>query len=188
MTAEPLDLTHRAGLPDALRVLLKAHPRETWESHGNFGEMVRFWLERHLMFRQVMDRLAEDAEALIDKRIAPDAYAPRLSRFGGFLLQQLHAHHQIEDAHYFPKLIRLDARLERGFEMLEADHHAIDGLLSRFADSANAVLQADGGAAAREATAGFHREHMAFHALLDRHLTDEEELVVPVILQTGFDG
>lgn len=184
--ADSLNLTDRAGLPDALRVLLAAHPRETWEGHGNFGEMVRFWLDRHLMFREVMDRLAEDAEALLDRKIDPAAYAPRLSRFGGFLLQQLHTHHQVEDTHYFPRLVTLDARLERGFEMLEADHHAIDGLLTRFADSANAVLRAEGDI--RDATAAFHREHQAFQTLLDRHLTDEEELVVPVILETGFDG
>lgn len=186
MMADSLNLTDRAGLPDALRVLLAAHPRETWEGHGNFGEMVRFWLDRHLMFREVMNRLAEDAEALLDRKIDPAAYAPRLSRFGGFLLQQLHTHHQVEDTHYFPRLVTLDARLERGFEMLEADHHAIDGLLTRFADSANAVLRAEGDI--RDATAAFHREHQAFQTLLDRHLTDEEELVVPVILETGFDG
>ncbi len=186
MMTETLDLTERTGLPDALRVLLEAHPRESWESHGNFGEMVQFWLQRHLMFRQVMDRLAEDAEALLDRRIDAETYGPRLSRYGGFLLQQLHAHHQIEDAHYFPRLVTLDTRLERGFEMLETDHHAIDGLLSRFADSANAVLRGDG--EVRDSTAAFHREHLAFRALLDRHLTDEEELIVPVILETGFEG
>ncbi len=184
--ADSLNLSDRTGLPDALRVLLSAYPRESWEDHGNFGEMVRFWLQRHLMFRQVMVRLAEDAEALLDRRIEVEAYAPGLSRFGGFLLEQLHVHHQVEDTHYFPRLITLDARLERGFEMLEADHQAIDGLLSRFADSANAVLRAEGDV--RDATAAFHREHRAFQTLLVRHLTDEEELIVPVILETGFEG
>lgn len=96
-----LALNERDGLPDALRVLLQEFPRGTWEDHGNFGEMVRFWLERHLMFRKVLGQIQDDTEAYIDKRIEGPEYTPRLSRYGGFFLNQLHAHHNIEDDHYF---------------------------------------------------------------------------------------
>ena len=42
-----LNLETRDGLPEALRVLLEAFPREVWEGHENFGQLVRFWLDRH---------------------------------------------------------------------------------------------------------------------------------------------
>ena len=109
------------------------------------------------------------------------AYAPRLSQYGGTLLNELHGHHQIEDHHYFPKLVKCDARLEQGFELLEADHAAMDGLLHSMAEGANAVL-AGGEAAA------FVGRIDSFATLLERHLTDEEEIIVPVILHTGFRG
>ena len=57
-TPPDLALDARDGLPDALRVLVAAYPRAGWQGHGNFGGMVRFWLERHAMFRDLTGRLA----------------------------------------------------------------------------------------------------------------------------------
>jgi hemerythrin-like domain-containing protein len=183
-----LTLETRAGLPEALRVLLDEIPRETWEAHPEFGGMVQFWLERHLMFRQLLGQLRADAEDAIDRRIDLQGYGPRLSRFGGVFLNQLHGHHQIEDAHYFPQLVTLDRRIEAGFGMLDADHHALHGHLDTFAEGANAVLsRLSDEPAAREAVGDFHALLGGFHQMLDRHLTDEEDLIVPVILKTGFN-
>ena len=182
MKKDPLlALDRRDGLPDALRVLARAYPRANWDAHGNFGEMIRFWMERHTMFRQLTEILRNDAQALVDRRMDFERYAPRLSHYAGTLLNQLHGHHQIEDQHYFPQLITLDARLEKGFELLETDHEAMDGLLHGMAESANAVLQ--GGE-----IGPFLDRLNGFTTLLDRHLTDEEEIVVPVVLETGFRG
>ena len=176
-----LDLAERAGLPDALRVLADAYPREDWKTHGNFGELVRFWMQRHVMFRDLIKLLRSDAEAMSDSALSFEAYAPRLSRYGGMFLNELHMHHTIEDQQYFPQLITLDARLEQGFELLEADHDAIDPMLHGMAEAANAVLQ--GGE-----VGPLHDRIDKFGKLLERHLTDEEDIVVPVILETGFAG
>jgi iron-sulfur cluster repair protein YtfE (RIC family) len=176
-----LALGVRDGLPDALRVLVREFPKTGWQSHPNFGQMVQFWLQRHAMFRQLLEVLESDVQAVMDKQIDMDAYAPRLSRFGGMLLNGLHEHHHIEDDHYFPRLVKLDARIEQGFELLEADHQAMDGLLQTMASGANAVLQ--GG------ELGVFLGHLdEFGRMLNLHLTDEEEIIVPVILKTGFDG
>ncbi|WP_425053028.1 hemerythrin domain-containing protein [Psychromarinibacter sp. S121] len=183
-----LDLNTRAGLPEALRVLLEAYPREVWEGHENFGQLVRFWLDRHMMFREMTRRMTADTEGFIDGKAEFDQYARRLSRLGGSFLNQLHGHHQIEDMHYFPQLVGIDARIERGFDMLETDHQLIDPMLNRFADKANALLTAETGDARRDAAGAFHTELGGFAQLLERHLTDEEDIIVPVILKSGFDG
>lgn len=175
------NLHQRTGLPDALRILADAYPRMTWERHPNFGEMIEFWMQRHLMFRQLTDILKQDVHDLLDAKTSFEEYAPRLSHYGGTLLNQLHGHHHIEDSHYFPKLITLDARIESAFELLETDHQAMDGLLNDMAEGANAVLQ--GGEAG-----AFLARVDGFTKLLNRHLTDEEEIVVPVVLDTGFQG
>jgi len=182
------NLHTRDGLPDALRVLVKELPREAWEAHPEFGGMVQFWLERHLMFRQLLDRLERETQSVLSKTLAPDIYAQRLSKLGGFFLQQLHGHHHIEDTHYFPQLVTLDARIEAGFTILDADHHALDALLSSFADGANAVLRAAQPTPQRDASGALEMQISNFQTFLNRHLTDEEELIVPVILKTGFDG
>ncbi len=182
---QDLTLTKRDGLPDALRVLLDELPRAQWPEHPNFEGMVKFWLDRHLMFRQLLGVLQQDARALTDRQIDFSAFGPRLARYGGMLLNELHGHHQIEDVHYFPHLARLDPRLEQGFALLDNDHGAMDGLLHEMADGANAVLQAQGAA---DQLGAFHDRLNGFEAMLDRHLADEEELIVPVILKTGFGG
>lgn len=181
MTDPDLTLAARAGLPDALRCLVQEIPREGWRAHPHFGGMVEFWLDRHLMFRRLLTALEADVQALDGGTLSFETYAPRLSRYGGMLLNELHGHHQIEDQHYFPHLARLDARVERGFDLLEADHQEMDALLHGMAGAANAVLQ--GGAP------GVFADHLdGFGRMLNRHLEDEEEIVVPVILKSGFGG
>ncbi|MDA7428100.1 hemerythrin domain-containing protein [Primorskyibacter aestuariivivens] len=178
---EKLTLETRTGLPDALRVLLAEYPRADWPAHDNFHGLVSFWLERHLMFRKLLEALASDCEAVMDVQMDPRQHGQRLQRYGSMLVSQLHGHHQIEDMHYFPKLVGMEARLERGFTLLDADHHALDGLLARFTEAANGVLR--GGEPGR-----FHTELKGFAQLIDRHLVDEEELIVPVILKHGVGG
>jgi iron-sulfur cluster repair protein YtfE (RIC family) len=58
----------------------------------------------------------------------------------------------------------------------------MDGLLNRFADGANAVIQG------KTEPGKFREDLLSFQAMLNRHLIDEEELVVPVILKHGPGG
>lgn len=180
-------LSTRDGLPEALRVLVTEITPDTWEAHPQFGGMVQFWLERHMMFRKIIGQLRSETEGVLDHAVSFESYAPRLSRLGGLFVNELHGHHHIEDSHYFPQLITLDSRLERGFDILDADHKALDGLLNGFAEGANAVLQSNA-STAREAVATLHADLQRLEGFLDRHLTDEEEIIVPVILKSGFQG
>lgn len=186
MTDETLALDTRDRLPDALRALVEQIPRDSWQTHPNFDQLVSFWLERHMMFRKLMDMLQGDAQALIDARMDQRDYANRLGRFGGMFVNELHGHHQIEDHHYFPVLARAEPDFVRGFEILDTDHHAIDATLNRFVERANAVLQNSGDPIVFRDTTGRLSEEMTSMArLLDRHLEDEEELVAPVLLRHG---
>lgn len=181
-----LSLDARAGLPETLRVLVQALPQEAWAAHPNFGGMTQFWLERHAAFRQLLDRLAADAGASVAGEMAPPDYAARLYRLASTLLGELHGHHSIEDAHYFPQLRRLEPSVARGFDLLEADHKDLDARLHGFAEEVNGLLQAAQagtlGAAQVEPFAGSVGE---FQRLLDRHLVDEEEIVIPALLKVG---
>jgi hypothetical protein len=77
------------------------------------------------MFRDLLGRLQADAKKLIvlDKQYQSKSTLSRLTRF---FLHQLHEHHGVEDHLYFPLLIPLDDDLSRGFEILDADHQALD--------------------------------------------------------------
>ena len=168
-----LPLASRSGLPPEFQLILAEYPRVGWPDHRDFNGLAAFWLDRHLAFRHTMGRLRGDAEALIDRKIAAPAYGKRLQRLGSGLLGDLIGHHQIEDDAYFPQLARLEPRIARGFDMLDADHHALHALIDRFARGANAVLGAgDNDNRQRKAVARFGMILAAFEGLLSRHLTD----------------
>lgn len=179
-----IDLTSRTGLPEHLRVLAQLYPRTGWETHNNFSDLTRFWLDRHLMFREVITRLQTETMDFLDH--PSEKYAATLRRYTGFFLNQLHGHHGIEDQHYFPALIALDARIAPGFELLDADHKALDGHIHGLAQGTNTVLAAlnQGESAKIEADALLAMQQ-SFERFLNRHLSDEEELVVPLILEYG---
>ncbi|MCX8226925.1 MAG: hemerythrin domain-containing protein, partial [Sulfitobacter sp.] len=183
-TPEDMLLSKRDGLPDALRALIEEYPRAGWIQNPNYSQLIAFWLDRHLMFRRLLDQLDTDAQEALDGLGPQDLYKRKLQRFGGMLINELHGHHQIEDAQYFPIMAKLDKGVGRGFDILDADHQSLDGILSDLAASANSVLQHSGTSAGFiDVTADLKRQLDAFRPMLNRHLTDEEELVVPVLLK-----
>ena len=180
------DLNHRASLPDALRTLAEEYPRDIWEAHTNFGGLVKFWLERHLMFRKLITMMREDVEKREAQKLDPVQYAQRLARLGNMFVGELHMHHNIEDHQYFPVLQKMETSLVRGFEILDKDHHALDEHLEAFTRDANLLIQ-NPNAESSKALQEFHQGLDRLEGFLNRHLIDEEELVVPIILKHGFD-
>jgi len=187
---EALALARRSGWPEDLRVLIARFPREQWEGHANLGEMARFWLSRHAMFRELAATIAA-IEARFRKGALPVAELPRhLVPRLQFLLSQLGVHHQIEDLHYFPIFRAAEARLARGFDVLEGDHHAIHAGMEQTAHTANALLRALAGEpqALQRCGDDYAAASGALLKGLIRHLDDEEDLIVPLILDRGEEA
>ena len=179
-----LDLMTRLGWPDELQVLLKQHPRETWPGHVNLGQLARFWLDIHNGFRRYATMLKESAGDFREQRVTPERFraefAPRLQVF----LSHLEGHHQIEDFQFFPLFSAAEPRLVRGFEVLETDHEVIHAAMDRLVETANGFLQAPEGDSDKMRYAGdaFADSGDRLIRMLDRHLDDEEDLIVPLIL------
>jgi hemerythrin-like domain-containing protein len=187
---DALALARREGWPDDLCVLLARYPREQWQGHANLGGMARFWLSRHAMFRELAGMIREIETQFRSGRLPPVEFprvlVPRLQ----FLLSQLDVHHQIEDHHYFPIFRAADERLARGFDVLERDHHAIHGDMAHVAEAANALLRALSGDAETLRRRGdeYAAASSALLKGLARHLDDEEDLIVPLILDRGEEA
>lgn len=181
------DLAHRSGLPEDLRALVHDFPRTGWE--GKTGAFTTFYLERHEMFRRMTERMRQDAEAMLSGNLTPERHAAMLSRLGGQFLSALHGHHQIEDDHYFPRLMKLQSNVAHAFDLLEADHGEISNALSAFQNDANGAIQAAMNEQdIREATGAFHEGLLGLETLLARHLEDEEDIVVPLMLKYGEES
>jgi hemerythrin-like domain-containing protein len=182
-----LVLEARAGLPDDLRYLLEKYPRESWDAHPNVHGMAQMWLQRHGMFRELggilTGAIADYREGRTDARQFAQFFAPRLN----FFLGNLDGHHNVEDQHYFPVFARVESRLKRGFDILDSDHHLIHDALERNAATANEFLRALEGDddARRRAADAYAGENERLVTMLARHLDDEEDLIIPLILERG---
>ena len=155
--------------------------------------MARFWLSRHAMFRELAEMIgaieAQYRGGALSAVDFPRQLVPRLQ----FLLSQLNVHHQIEDLHYFPIFRAAEARLARGFDVLEDDHHAIHADMDRTVETTNALLRALSGnlAGSGDLARCGDAYASASGALLTgliRHLDDEEDLIVPLILDRGEEA
>ena len=184
------DIHTREGLPPEMQTLLRDLPRDSWSDHPNFARATRNWMGAHQGFRQLGAITQQDTEAFLDAKIEGEHYAGRLSHFGNLLVRNLHGHHTWEDRSYFPELAAADPRFVVGLEMLENDHHEMDVLLETFVHTANRVVQLarlepkqmeEEAKPLRDVAEGLNR-------FLDRHLTDEEDLAVPIILHHKLRG
>ncbi|MCT9000082.1 hemerythrin domain-containing protein [Chelativorans intermedius] len=185
-----LHLENRRQLPEDLRFLVRRYPRETWGSHANLDEMAQFWLQRHDMFRELGGMLRRGVDDYREGRLPPASFAQWFAPRLRFFLQQLHGHHQVEDLHYFPVFARAEPRLQRGFDILDSDHHIIHEALERNGERARELLLALRQDADRQrfAADAYAEENVRLVAMLARHLDDEEDLVIPLMLERGEDG
>ena len=180
-----LDLASRGPLPEEYRWLLADHPREGWLAHPNMGGHTRFWLDMHASFRQAATQLEALNADYRDERLAANAFkreiAPRLQHFLG----ALEHHHQMEDHVFFPKFVAAESRVAKGIDLLESDHVAIDAAIHSTVADANALLQAgDRDALLRTGEAYVARAN-GLTRLMRKHLDDEEEIIMPLILDRG---
>jgi len=166
-------------------VLARLHPRETWLERADLGHTARFWLQRHAMFRQLDAIIRDGTEAALQAEPDDPAFGPWLAHYLRVFLGQLEEHHQVEDAYYFPVFRRVEPRLVAGFALLERDHEALHAAIGRIALRANAVLGRERVADARTGLARFHDSQTLLGRDLIQHLDDEEDLVVPLLLERG---
>lgn len=180
-------LDTRTGWTEELRFLLARYPRDVWQGHANLGMMARFWLERHDMFRELGGALQDATKQFRAGTVPPEQFqawfVPRLQ----FFLQQLQAHHHVEDQHYFPIFRAAEKRLARGFEVLDSDHEVLHQAIMKSVEAANEFLrsmQAAGDAKLFAADRHGEASDELLRKML-RHLEDEEDLIVPLILDRG---
>ena len=182
-------LDQRTGWPEELRALLKQYPRDTWSSSSS--PMAQFWLEKHDMFRRQCAALESVTDEYRAERVPPHEFAvwigPRLQNF----IAHLHGHHQIEDHHYFPSFRAAQPSLAAGFETLEKDHETLHAGIADVIETVNAFIMTvrepenTNADAQRHAGDRYVESSLLLYRRLARHLDDEEDLIIPVMLDYG---
>jgi hypothetical protein len=147
-------------------------------------ETAAFWLEVH-------DHLRREAAGLA---AASGDYRGRPAQLAAVAAPRLHGlvaamqgHHQIEDHHYFPAFRRAEPHLAASFDRLAREHASLNGAVAA-ALAALGELRATAELPAEPATQQFAAQRYVDAAAalcreLEGHLSDEENLVVPLLLQ-----
>lgn len=171
-----------------MRALLERFPRSEWRREH--ASEAAFWLEIHDGFRHGCATLGELGDDYRRGRLAAAGLAARAAPMLRGFIAHLSGHHRIEDDHYFPTFRSAEPRLARAFDALAADHetlqHDIDTTLAALDALTAAVRHETSGAAAAQAAAErYVRASALLFDRLCRHLSDEENLVVPLLLARG---
>jgi hypothetical protein len=173
-----------------LLFLLERHPRATWPGAGSAA--VAFWMQVHDRLRRDAAGLDAAAEDYRRGRSPPVQLAvvaaPRLRG----LVAAMQGHHQIEDFEYFPEFRRVEPRLAAGFDRLEREHaglsRAVDAALAALAELlavAERAPEPPDAATPKLAAQRYVDAAATLSSDLLRHLNDEENLVVPLLLERG---
>lgn len=185
-----LDINNRSGLPEDMRLLLVDYPRQAWPDHPDFARSIEQWMGAHEMFRRLGKTVRNLSETYLDNDRDAEDYAGRLSYYGNALVSNLHGHHTWEDRNFFPKILAADDRFSGGLDMLESDHQVLDATIETLTGQANRtlkLLQLDP-AQARQEAALLRDSSAALENFLARHLADEEDLIVPILLHHKLRG
>lgn len=178
------DIQVRPSLSAAEKFLLEDFPRENWSKHPNFGHFTRYWLDSHQMFRQLTSSLTKLTEDFLSNNCSDREFSNVFAQNGNYFLSQLHNHHSIEDHGFFPEIRSVDDRFSSSLEILEKDHIELSELLSIFAKTGNQTinLMAEQESDVKSETGTLHETLLRIGKNLDRHLTDEEDLIMPILL------
>lgn len=187
LSPDALRIENRDRIPAQFVYLLEKFPRDAWPKDTGYNGLASFWVEHHNWFRELGGQLQDATKGYREKPQDPAVFRrfliPRLQAF----LNNLNAHHQIEDANYFPTFRALDDRMLPGMDLLEQDHETIHAVLLANAEAGQAFSEAlaKGGDASRFAADAYADSADKLLDYLLRHLRDEEDLLIPAILDRG---
>ena len=108
----------------------------------------------------------------------------RLPRYGHFLIENLHCHHDWEDWSYFPQLSAGDARFDTGLEIVGHDYHVRDvplGCLAAGTWRGQTWIRIDP-LAAHDQAGSMHDLSQPLETHMDQHLVDEKHPMIPIII------
>ena len=149
------------------------------------GGVARFWLHKHDSFRSLGGRLKGLSAGFLDnKKDLREMHSKFLYPLNEYI-SNLHGHHSIEDQHYFPLFRRLEPRLKKGFTLLEGDHDVVHETITKIVKDWQNIANRknDPQFDSKVMTVGFAEIVRDFIVKVDIHLTDEEDLVIPVLLK-----
>jgi hemerythrin-like domain-containing protein len=176
-------LARRSGLTEELRKLLFDTPKEEWGSHQNYWRGAEMWQDIHRSLLHESGLFVSGLEKLVDMpkgEMQSGLLLNDLRQVGGHLIGHAHVHHHVEDDHYFPRFKEVFPQLGRPIDLLDCDHRVLEETLDAVENHVRA-LHAE--AADKDRIAAALKDAGRLDRILNRHLEDEEDIVIPALLR-----
>lgn len=177
------NIRSRIAMPEPIRKTLLESTRSDWENHPRYHGMASFLAQIHRGLIEGAGQMSRHLEQMLDlpeTEIADALGATRLPAFGRHLIDTAHHHHEIEDTGYFPQFMQLYPQLEHGMKMLDGDHRILDASLD---ETGAAISNLSRAPASRDGVSDVYAGSKKLSAILKRHINDEEEIVMPILLR-----
>lgn len=172
--------THTDSKLDPAWLYLHAQmPPDKWYQLPSFCT-ASTWLSMHTSLRRGQVQLEKISQDFLSQSISWQEYRHQLLSTAHGHYGHLHGHHSLEDSHYFPKFRAREPKLAHGFDVLDNDHHHIEGRLHAIKALLDTLRQSDDKPDADLANR-LHDSLIDGGVWLYRHLADEEDLVIPVL-------
>ncbi|UWQ35334.1 hemerythrin domain-containing protein (plasmid) [Leisingera sp. M527] len=175
----------RKALPKSIKETLLESTRSEWKKHPRFGGKANFFMNIHRDLLNGSAKMSLAIEELLDvpqSEVKGAVKSMNLLPFSRNLIGFAHHHHEIEDHGYFPQFALLYPELDRGLSLLDGDHKVLDAALD---ETQIALDNLKGGQVNRDHLAKLHAGGKALEKILNRHIWDEEEVIIPIFLRHG---
>lgn len=185
----------RVGISQALRETLFELPREQWGQNPGFHEEPLFWLQIHRGLLQASATLPEQCKVLLNHPDSdPQGEAFRvIFEFASRLVHHAHQHHHIEDSHFFPLFTQRFPELIHPIMLLDGDHKVLSEVLDDMEQATRLMYAASCDSSRLASTSQRLIDNMLASAtsldtLFRRHISDEEEICIPIMLKMNSPG
>ena len=153
-------------------------PPEQWFA-ADYAYKTSGWLKVHTNIRKRQRILTQISDAYISGEFDWSEYRSQILKRINMHVLKLHQHHEVEDEGFFPEFVSMYPKLAPAFEILGHDHEYLNELLDKLQiqNDQLARSEVEDKALAEE----LHKTLVAVTDLLQQHLTDEEDLVIPIL-------
>ena len=153
-------------------------PPDKWFG-ADYAYKTSGWLKVHTNIRKRQRILVQISEAYISGEFDWSEYRSQILKRINMHVLKLHQHHGVEDDGFFPEFVSMYPKLAPAFEILGHDHEYLNELLDKLQiqNDMLARSEVEDKALAEE----LHKTLVAVTDLLQQHLTDEEDLVIPIL-------
>lgn len=153
-------------------------PPDQWFG-ADYAYKTSDWLKVHTNIRKRQRILTQISEGYQSGEYDWAKYRSQMLKRINMHILKLHQHHGVEDEGFFPEFIRMYPQLQAGFEILGCDHVRLDALLDKLQVQNNTLAKSE--VEDKALAEQLHQTLVEATDLLSQHLTDEEDLVIPIL-------